>query len=159
MLYLRRAGQVLVRERVQPPDVPRLCAPSSGVVQEDGLYFLQGMSMCSFSYLCIWVYRDEQEAQPTVIFTTSPDALFASYSPEQTQFKDSRLQIFFETQEMMEETMILLRFNCPDPACDYIATSGWGDLKLHVRGVHGKQMWCVVTILGGLHQDKGLTGI
>lgn len=78
-----------------------------------------------------------------MIFTTSIDALFASYAPEQIQFKDSRLQIFFETQEMMEETMILLRFNCPDPACDYIATSGWGDLKLHVRGMHGKQMWCV----------------
>jgi E3 ubiquitin-protein ligase ZNF598 len=73
----------------------------------------------------------------------SPDAAFASYAPESTPYKDARLQIYFETQEMMEETMILLRFNCPDPTCDYIAAAGWGDLKLHVRGAHGRQMWCV----------------
>ena len=57
-------------------------------------------------------------------------------------YKDSKLSISFETQEMMEETLILLRFNCPDPECDYIGT-GWNDLKLHTRGVHGKLMWSV----------------
>lgn len=41
---------------------------------------------------------------------------------------------------MMEETLILLRFNCPDGSCDYIA-NGWSDLRLHVRGVHGNLMW------------------
>lgn len=41
---------------------------------------------------------------------------------------------------MMEDTLILLRFNCPDGSCDYIA-SGWSDLKLHVRGLHGNLMW------------------
>ena len=36
---------------------------------------------------------------------------------------------------MMEDALILLRFNCPDGdgGCDYIA-SGWSDLKLHVKG-------------------------
>jgi E3 ubiquitin-protein ligase ZNF598 len=81
-----------------------------------------------------------QEPQPTVIFTTSPDALWASYTPDLVPFKDSKLNIFFETQEMMEDTMLLLRFNCPDPSCDYIANAGWGDLKLHVRSQHGMQM-------------------
>jgi hypothetical protein len=47
----------------------------------------------------------------------------------------------------MEETMILLRFNCPEPTCDYIAAAGWGDLKLHARGVHGRQMWYVWLIM------------
>jgi len=42
----------------------------------------------------------------------------------------------------MEETLILLRFNCPDSGCDYIG-SGWGDMKLHVRATHGRMMWCV----------------
>lgn len=42
----------------------------------------------------------------------------------------------------MEETLILLRFNCPDPSCDYIG-AGWGDLKLHIRGVHDRVMWSV----------------
>lgn len=75
-----------------------------------------------------------------MIFTVSPDALYATYSPESIGFKDAKLSIFFETQEMMEETLILLRFNCPDPDCDYIG-NGWGDLKLHVRATHGRLMW------------------
>jgi hypothetical protein len=42
----------------------------------------------------------------------------------------------------MEDTLILLRFNCPDSACDYLG-NGWGDLKLHVRATHGKLLWYV----------------
>lgn len=58
-------------------------------------------------------------------------------------FKDAKLSVYFETRDMMEETLILLRFNCPDPDCDYIG-NGWGDLKLHVRATHGKFMWYVL---------------
>ena len=43
---------------------------------------------------------------------------------------------------MMEETLVLLRYNCPDQDCDYTG-SGWGDLKLHVRAIHGKMLWWV----------------
>lgn len=75
--------------------------------------------------------------QPTVIFTVSPDAEFLSYTPDSIPYKDSKLGIFFETESMMEETLILLRFNCPDSSCDYIGMS-WSDLKLHVRAMHGK---------------------
>ncbi|KAF8891405.1 hypothetical protein BD779DRAFT_1610673 [Infundibulicybe gibba] len=57
-----------------------------------------------------------KDPQSTVIFTVSPDALIP--------YKDAKLSIYFETQEMMEETLILLRFNCPDPECEYIATHG-----------------------------------
>lgn len=81
-----------------------------------------------------------QEPQSTVIFTTSPDADFASYTADAIPYKDHKLAIFFETQDMHEETLILLRFNCPDPECDYHA-AGWGDLKLHTRAVHGKVLW------------------
>lgn len=75
-----------------------------------------------------------------MIFTTSPNAKFASFTPKDIPYKDSKLSIFFETQEMMEESLILLRFNCPDGSCDYIG-SGWEDLKLHVRAIHGHLMW------------------
>ncbi|EIW84684.1 hypothetical protein CONPUDRAFT_47956 [Coniophora puteana RWD-64-598 SS2] len=78
-----------------------------------------------------------KEPQSTVIFTTSADTPFAEYTPEMISHKDTKLSISFETAEMMEETLILLRFNCPVTECDYTAT-GWGDLKLHTRGVHGK---------------------
>lgn len=77
-----------------------------------------------------------------VIFTASPDAEFSTYKPEDIPYKDAKLSIYFETQEMMEETLILLKFNCPDASCDYIG-NGWGDLKLHTRAVHGKLMWFV----------------
>ncbi len=83
-----------------------------------------------------------QEPQLSLIFTVSPDALWASYTPETIPYKDPKLSIFFETQEMMEDSLILLRFNCPDSNCDYIA-NGWSDLKLHIRGVHGKVLWYV----------------
>ncbi|KAH9928554.1 uncharacterized protein BXZ73DRAFT_90601 [Epithele typhae] len=77
--------------------------------------------------------------QPSVIFTTSPEALWSSYTPDNIPYKDVKLAISFETQEMMEETLILLRFNCPDPDCDVIG-NGWSDLKLHTRATHSKLM-------------------
>ncbi|EMD38121.1 hypothetical protein CERSUDRAFT_82356 [Gelatoporia subvermispora B] len=80
-----------------------------------------------------------KESQPSVIFTSSPDALWSSYTPDTIPYKDPKLSISFETQEMMEETLILLRFNCPDSNCDYIG-NGWSDLKLHTRATHGKLM-------------------
>ncbi|KAI0780465.1 hypothetical protein BD413DRAFT_463543 [Trametes elegans] len=80
-----------------------------------------------------------KEPQPSVIFTTDPEAPWASYTPDKIPYKDAKLSISFETQEMMEETLILLRFNCPDPQCDFIG-NGWSDLKLHTRATHGKLM-------------------
>ncbi|GJE90693.1 hypothetical protein PsYK624_068370 [Phanerochaete sordida] len=80
-----------------------------------------------------------KEPQNTVVFTVSADAPWSSYDPSSMQYKDAKLSISFETQEMMEESLILLRFNCPDSQCDYIA-NGWSDLKLHTRGTHGKVM-------------------
>ncbi|KAI0320714.1 hypothetical protein OF83DRAFT_1169070 [Amylostereum chailletii] len=80
-----------------------------------------------------------KEPQPTVIFTVSADTPFSSYSPDDIPYKDAKLSIHFETQEMMDDSLVLLRFNCPDTSCEYIAT-GWNDLKLHARGVHGKMM-------------------
>ncbi|KAF5334514.1 hypothetical protein D9611_013777 [Ephemerocybe angulata] len=78
-----------------------------------------------------------KEPQNSVIFTASPDALFDSFDLDSMPHKDTKLSITFETQDIMEETLILLRFNCPDPACDYLG-NGWGDLKLHVRATHGR---------------------
>ena len=84
-----------------------------------------------------------QEPQNIVVFTVSPDAPWASYDPATLPYKDAKLNISFETQEMMEESVVLLRFNCPDSTCDYIG-NGWSDLKLHTRGAHGKVMWYVL---------------
>ncbi|KAF9651473.1 hypothetical protein BDM02DRAFT_3068932, partial [Thelephora ganbajun] len=98
--------------------------------------------VCALRLRALWKKHDCsfcKEPQPSLIFTTSPTAKFESFRPNDIPCKDARLSIFFETQEMMEDTLILLRFNCPDGNCDYIA-SGWSDLKLHVRGIHGNLM-------------------
>ncbi|KZV79126.1 hypothetical protein EXIGLDRAFT_480994 [Exidia glandulosa HHB12029] len=83
-------------------------------------------------------------AQPAIVQTVSADAPFESFTPETVPFKDAKLEIAFESQEMMEDTLLLLRFNCPDPDCTFFGT-GWGDLKQHVRAVHKKSM-CHVCI-------------
>ncbi|KAI9511097.1 hypothetical protein F5148DRAFT_1173692 [Russula earlei] len=95
------------------------------------LYKKQGCTFC-------------KELQPTVMFTVSADAPFLSYAPENVPYRDEKLAISFETEEMMQDSLILLRFNCPDPSCDYIAT-GWNDLELHVRGAH-KRFMCALCI-------------
>ncbi|KAJ6537666.1 hypothetical protein B0H19DRAFT_962279 [Mycena capillaripes] len=77
--------------------------------------------------------------QPAMVFTSSADALFESFDIQNMPWKDAKLSIYFETQEMMEETLLLLRFNCPDTECDYLGNS-WSDLKLHVRATHGRLM-------------------
>jgi len=39
----------------------------------------------------------------------------------------------------MEDTVLLLRYNCPDESCD-VACLGWPDLHRHVRAVHHKKI-------------------
>ncbi|CAE6427361.1 unnamed protein product [Rhizoctonia solani] len=73
--------------------------------------------------------------QVSVIFTASPTKVYPDFTPNDIPFSDPKLQISFETKEMMEDTMILLRFNCPDADCDAIA-QGWSDLKWHAKDKH-----------------------
>lgn len=75
-----------------------------------------------------------------LIFTSSSAREYDSFEPHELPFADRQLSVRFETQESLEETLILLRFNCPDGACEE-ARSGWGDLKSHVRRDHQKFMW------------------
>ena len=79
------------------------------------------------------------------VLTSSSDAPFSEYDTQSMSLKDPKLSIFFESQEMMDDSLMLLRFNCPDPECPFIAR-GWNDLKTHVKVLHKKMMW-YVTIL------------
>ncbi|KDN38696.1 hypothetical protein K437DRAFT_239901 [Tilletiaria anomala UBC 951] len=73
----------------------------------------------------------------SLIFTSSTTKTFAEYTPEELPHKDAKLSISFLTREAMEETLFLLRFNCPDTKCE-VASAGWNDLKSHIRRDHGK---------------------
>ncbi|PWN53284.1 hypothetical protein IE53DRAFT_190151 [Violaceomyces palustris] len=73
----------------------------------------------------------------SLIFTSSADKSFTDFQPSDIPYKDAKLSIHFETKEAMEETLILLRFNCPDTRCE-VASGGWQDFKMHARRDHGR---------------------
>lgn len=47
------------------------------------------------------------------------------------------LGIKYEQKEIYNDTLLLLRYNCPDDSCD-LACWGWPDLHRHVKNVHHK---------------------
>ncbi|WVF67503.1 hypothetical protein IAT40_002259 [Kwoniella sp. CBS 6097] len=49
---------------------------------------------------------------------------------------DEILNVVFENEDMMEATLLLLRFNCPYQDCPYQAES-WGSLSKHTMAAHG----------------------
>lgn len=72
-----------------------------------------------------------------LIFTSSSTKAFADFKPSDVPYTDKKLPISFETKEALEETVLLLRFNCPDPNCE-VACTGWKDFKAHVRREHNR---------------------
>lgn len=86
------------------------------------------------------LYVPSQTEQATVILTSLPDKPFQDYTAADTPFSDKKLDARFETSQMLEDVMILLRFNCPEPTCDF-ACEGWSDLKRHVKRVHSMLLW------------------
>ncbi|KAF9425296.1 hypothetical protein BGZ76_003328 [Entomortierella beljakovae] len=79
--------------------------------------------------------------QGIMIFTRDSEKLFQDYDLKTMAFFDRKLNIYFEDQEMYEDTMVLLRFNCPDPTCEVACPDGWNQLKSHVKKQH-KLMLC-----------------
>lgn len=75
----------------------------------------------------------------TVIFTDDPEKRYEDFVKSDFARKDENLGIAYERQEIFEDTVLLLRYNCPDPSCD-VACMGWPDLHRHVRSAHGKVM-------------------
>ncbi|KAG8865256.1 hypothetical protein FRB96_000146 [Tulasnella sp. 330] len=78
--------------------------------------------------------------QTSLVVTATTPQPYPSYDLPSMPNCDPKLSIYFETAEMLEDCLLLLRFNCPDADCDFIA-SGWADLKWHVRDRHGRLLW------------------
>lgn len=74
-------------------------------------------------------------ASDMLIISANGEKDFLSYTPEDIPFKDEMLNIYFENATGQEDTLLLLRFNCPDAYCDYVASS-WPDLRSHARSEH-----------------------
>jgi len=64
---------------------------------------------------------------------------FEDFTPADIVSTDENIGIKYEKADIVEDTLLLLRYNCPDPSCD-VACLGWPDLHRHVRSVHHKKM-------------------
>ena len=74
-----------------------------------------------------------------VIFTDDANRRYEDFSDGDFSNVDRNLGIKYEKPEIFEDTVLLLRYNCPDPSCD-VACLGWPDLHRHVKSVHYKVM-------------------
>ena len=72
-----------------------------------------------------------------VIFTDDVSKRYEDFVDADFQETDEVLGIKYEQTEIHSDTLLLLRYNCPDHNCD-VACRGWPDLHRHVRSVHHK---------------------
>lgn len=75
-----------------------------------------------------------------MIFTDDAVKRFEAFRETDFARKDENLGIEYEKDEIFEDTVLLLRYNCPDENCD-VACLGWPDLHRHVKSQHGRVMW------------------
>lgn len=74
-----------------------------------------------------------------MIFTDNAEKRFEEFSDSEFVKIDENLGIKYEKDIILEDTVLLLRYNCPDKDCD-VACLGWPDLHRHVKTKHGKIM-------------------
>ncbi|KAK1753361.1 E3 ubiquitin-protein ligase hel2 [Echria macrotheca] len=90
------------------------------------------------------LYKDKncphcRTSAPFVIFTDDAKKRFEEYSSSEITTTDDNIGIKYTSEDIVGDTVLLLRYNCPDPDCDF-AGLGWPDLHRHVRSVHHKKM-------------------
>lgn len=76
---------------------------------------------------------------PLVVFTDDPAKRFEEYTDADISSTDDNIGIRYANEDIVGDTILLLRYNCPDESCDF-AGLGWPDLHRHVRSVHHKKM-------------------
>ncbi|KAI8998316.1 hypothetical protein BC832DRAFT_565461 [Gaertneriomyces semiglobifer] len=75
-----------------------------------------------------------------IVYTKDPEKPYSEFDLKSLPAHDRKLNIYFDDPEIHGDVLILLRFNCPDPACDVACNGGWKELKDHVKKAHGMQM-------------------
>ncbi|KAK8117368.1 C2H2 finger domain-containing protein [Apiospora kogelbergensis] len=80
-------------------------------------------------------------ASQYVIFTDDATKRFEDYSTDAPDITsvDDNIGIRYAKEDIVGDTVLLLRYNCPDVDCDF-AGLGWPDLHRHVRSTHSKKM-------------------
>lgn len=98
---------------------------------------------CSTPVPLTCVFSGQTESS-YVIFTDDPAKRYEDFTDADFSQKDDNLGIKYENNDIFEDTVLLLRYNCPDRSCD-VACLGWPDLHRHVKSKHGKVMWYVLS--------------
>ncbi|KAK4192360.1 E3 ubiquitin-protein ligase hel2 [Podospora australis] len=78
-------------------------------------------------------------SSPYVIFTDDGTKRFEEYTSAEITSTDDNIGIKYAGEDIVGDTVLLLRYNCPDAECDF-AGLGWVDLHRHVRSEHNKKM-------------------
>ncbi|KAK8075939.1 hypothetical protein PG994_003211 [Apiospora phragmitis] len=80
-------------------------------------------------------------ASQYVIFTDNATKRYEDYSTDAPDITsvDDNIGIRYAKEDIVGDTVLLLRYNCPDVDCDF-AGLGWPDLHRHVRSAHNKKM-------------------
>lgn len=76
---------------------------------------------------------------PFVIFTDDASKRFEAYTSADISSADENIGIRYTNEDIVGDTVLLLRYNCPDMSCDF-AAMGWPHLHQHVRSTHHKRM-------------------
>ncbi|ODA82488.1 hypothetical protein RJ55_00995 [Drechmeria coniospora] len=76
---------------------------------------------------------------PFVIFTDDSEKRFEQYVDKDFTTTDTNVGIKYTNEDIVGDTVLLLRYNCPDASCD-VAGLGWPDLHRHVKSAHKKRM-------------------
>lgn len=64
---------------------------------------------------------------------------YREYTDSDITSADLNIGIRYTNEDIVGDTVLLLRYNCPDTSCDF-AGLGWPDLHRHVRSAHNKKM-------------------
>ena len=85
------------------------------------------------------VAHSPQTESQLVIFTDDSTKRYEDFVEADFEESDETLGIKYEKKDIYADTLLLLRYNCPDATCD-IACWGWPDLHRHVKSTHHKIM-------------------
>jgi len=87
----------------------------------------------------MYAANSPQTEAPFVIFTDDNTKRFSDYTARDITSTDDNIGIKYANEDIVGDTVLLLRYNCPDDSCDFAGLS-WPDLHRHVRNVHHKKM-------------------
>jgi len=76
---------------------------------------------------------------PFVIFTDDGTKRYEDYADADITTTDDNIGIRYAKEDIVGDTVLLLRYNCPEESCDF-AGLGWPNLHKHVRSTHNKKM-------------------